>query len=90
MRQVRWENSALKDAERLDRKTRERIFAAVERVAETGLGDTRAVKERPGEIAIRVGDWRVFYAEAIESIEGQPVRVLRVLRVRSRGHAYGR
>jgi len=32
--------------------------------AETGLGGIRRVLERPGEISLRVGDWRIFYSES--------------------------
>jgi mRNA-degrading endonuclease RelE of RelBE toxin-antitoxin system len=80
--QIDWTDGALNQVGRLDRRTRERIVGAVERFAETGYGDLRRVQTRPGELALRVGDWRVFLAV---SAARETVRVLRVL---PRGRAY--
>ncbi len=69
----------------LDPKTQDRIVAAVEPLVETGHGDMRRVEDRPGELAIRVGDWRVFYRPGKETVEGETVEVYNFLRVRPRG-----
>jgi mRNA-degrading endonuclease RelE of RelBE toxin-antitoxin system len=87
-----WAPQAEKDLKPLDKPTQKRIRGAVLRLAETGHGDVRRVQECPAELALRVGDWRIFFTNTTEE-SGQPPRridVLRVLRVRSRGHAYGR
>lgn len=90
MKRAVWAPEAEKELDRLDRATRERIVKAGRRLAETGHGDVRRVHERPGELALRVGDWRVFFVELTEQVDGGDVKILRFLRVRSRGHAYGR
>jgi mRNA-degrading endonuclease RelE of RelBE toxin-antitoxin system len=56
------ETWALKDAEKLDHKTRERVLAALQRLAETGHGDVTKLKDvSPPEYRLRVGDCRVRY-----------------------------
>lgn len=80
---VVWKPAALKDLERLDRRTQERINAAAVRLAETDQGDLRKyIEGAPGELGLRVGDWRVFlvYERAVNEIH--------ILRVRPRGRAY--
>jgi mRNA interferase RelE/StbE len=73
---------ALKDVARLDRPMRERIVAAVERFAETGMGDVRRLRGKEQEIyRLRVGEWRVLFAR-------RKTRVILVLRVRPRASAY--
>jgi mRNA interferase RelE/StbE len=59
---LEWKPRALKDAEKLDRKARERVLAVLERLAETGHGDVvRLTDVNPPEYRLRVGDWRVRY-----------------------------
>jgi len=80
-RQVRWTERALKDAERLDRGTRQRIVTAVERFAETERGDIRHLQgDKSGYLRLRVGPWRVLFSQA----EGEIV----VRRVLPRSGAY--
>ncbi|HEX9799714.1 MAG TPA: type II toxin-antitoxin system RelE/ParE family toxin [Thermoanaerobaculia bacterium] len=77
-----WAAAALKDLARLDRKLRERVFQAVERLAQSGYGDVRALHGSPGGILrLRVGDWRVLFSR-------KDTGELLVLRVRPRGDAY--
>ena len=77
-----WTQRALKDVARLDRPMRERIVAAVERFAETGMGDVRRLRGKEQEIyRLRVGEWRVLFAR-------RKTRVILVLRVRPRASAY--
>lgn len=80
---IEWRPRALKDAEKLDHKTRERVIAALERLAKTGHGDVTKLKDvNPPEYRLRVGDWRVRYGL------DPAARVLTVLRVLPRGEAY--
>jgi mRNA interferase RelE/StbE len=80
---VEWAKRALKELTRLDRKTRQRIETAVERLAETGQGDVRRLAGTSEEVyRLRVGDWRVIFLQ-----EESLVSIL-VLRVRPRGDAY--
>ncbi len=61
---------------------RERIVAAVERLAETGMGDVRRLRGKEQEIyRVRVGDWRVLFTR-------RKAMVILVLRVRPRASAY--
>jgi mRNA interferase RelE/StbE len=63
-RQVRWSNRAEKDLERLDRKVRQRIVAAVDRFAQTGQGDVKRLQGMKEEtFRLRVGEWRVIFLE---------------------------
>jgi len=80
--QVRWLDRALKEAERLDRPTRQRIFDAVDRLAATGQGDVRPLQGRSDEYRLRVGNWRILFQRDGEQL------VMLVLRVRPRGDAY--
>ncbi len=79
---VDWAERALTQLDRLGRRMRERIVDGVERFAETGYGDLRRVQTRPGELALRVGDWRVFLAVS------PATATVHVLRVLPRGRAY--
>jgi hypothetical protein len=51
------------------------------RFAATGHGDVKSLKDRPGELRLRVGKWRVFF-----SLE--PPDFIRVLGIDNRGEAY--
>jgi mRNA interferase RelE/StbE len=80
---VDWRPRALKDMEKLDHKTSQRVLDALERLAETGHGDvTKLTDVNPPEYRLRVGDWRVRYGF------DPAARVLTVLRVLPRGDAY--
>jgi mRNA interferase RelE/StbE len=81
-RRVEWTDRARKDLKKLDRRTRDRIIAAVEEFARTGRGDVRRLQSTKEEVyRLRVGDWRVFF-----TLEGQILML--VLRLRPRGGAY--
>jgi mRNA-degrading endonuclease RelE of RelBE toxin-antitoxin system len=61
-RNVVWTRPALKDVERQDRVTRDRINAAIDAFAETDSGDVRRlVNVHPPRYRLRVGDWRVLF-----------------------------
>jgi mRNA interferase RelE/StbE len=74
---------AIRDLERLDATMRRRVFAALDRLAETEQGDvTRLQGVRPPEWRLRVGDWRVRF------VFNYATRTIEVLRVLPRGPAY--
>ena len=79
--QIRWTERALKDAERLDRSSRQRIVVAVEKLAETERGDIRHLQgDKSGTLRLRVGSWRVLFAQAENAVIVQ--------RILPRGSAY--
>ena len=81
---LEWTDRALRDAERLDRRTRERILAALERLAATNYGDVERLHGRDREWRLRMGQWRV---RLIFDAESGTIVILRVL---PRGRAYRR
>jgi len=81
--QVTWSKQAEKDLRPLDAATRGRIVAAVTSYAETGQGDVRRyIEGERGELALRVGDLRVFI------LPDRGAGELLVKGVRQRGRAY--
>ena len=58
---------ALRDLRHVDPRTRDRIVAHIERLAETGAGDIKRVQKRDG-LRLRVGDWRVFFTRPSKGI----------------------
>jgi mRNA interferase RelE/StbE len=81
IRRVVFRPAALRDLSRLDRVVQARIDAALVRFAATGHGDVKSLKDRPGELRLRVGKWRVFF-----SLE--PPEFIRVFAIDNRGEAY--
>ncbi|MGH9324963.1 MAG: type II toxin-antitoxin system RelE family toxin [Vicinamibacteria bacterium] len=80
---LEWKPRAIKDAEQLDERTRERVIAALERLAETSIGDVVRLKgTSPPEYRLRVGKWRARFQRDDQR------KVLTVLRVLPRGKAY--
>lgn len=84
MSRLEWSERAKKDLRRLDRRKRERVVAAARRLAGTGEGDVRRLKGRAGELALRVGEYRVLFTLDPSS------SIVTILRVRPRGQAYRR
>ena len=80
-RRVVFRPAAIRDLERLDRIVHARIDAAPVRYALTGHGDVKSLKDRPGELRLRVGKWRIFF-----SLEAPDL--VRVLAIDNRGEAY--
>ena len=87
--------AARKDLNRLDRQVAGRILQAVQRYATTGQGDVRRLRGSEGELRLRVGDWRVRFADHVVTRPAEPpgigevqVRMIEVLRVLPRGRAY--
>jgi mRNA interferase RelE/StbE len=80
--EIRWTDRALKDVAPLDRRTRERIVVAIERLAASRQGNIRRLQGSKSEILrLRVGDWRVLFSQE------QDIAIL-VRRVLPRGSAY--
>lgn len=79
---VEWTHEALKDMRRLDRKTRERVLRAIERLAATGQGDVCSLKPPLEDRRLRVGDWRVRFAY------GTGTGTIHILHVKPRSEAY--
>ena len=71
---------AIRDLESLPPDTRQRIVEAVERFAESGAGDVRALRGQwRGRYRLRVGAWRVVFRINRDMV---------VLRVLHRGQVY--
>lgn len=71
---VEWTQSAQRDWRGIPDAEQVRILDAVNRLGQTGHGDVRALKGRPG-FRLRVGSWRVLFA-----YYNSTIMVLRVLR----------
>ena len=59
---VVWAKKAEKELDGLDVGVRARVIAAIDRFAENGHGDVKALKGHVGEFRLRIGDWRVRFA----------------------------
>jgi mRNA-degrading endonuclease RelE of RelBE toxin-antitoxin system len=81
IRRVVFRPAAMRDLARLDRVVQARIDAALVRFAAAGHGDVKSLKDRPGELPLRVGKWRVFFGL-------DPPYLIRVLGIDNRGEAY--
>ena len=81
IRRVVFRPAAVRDFARLDRIVQARIDAALVRYATTGHGDVKSLKDRPDEMRLRVGKWRVFFCL-------EPPDLIRVLGIDNRGKAY--
>jgi mRNA-degrading endonuclease RelE of RelBE toxin-antitoxin system len=57
---LEWKPRALKDAEKLDRKARERVLVALERLAGTGYGDVVRLTTSSPRCTTRARKWRLF------------------------------
>jgi mRNA interferase RelE/StbE len=60
-RTVEGSKGSLRDLRRLDTAEAQRVIQAVSRLAETGEGDVKKLKDMGGLMRLRVGDWRVFF-----------------------------
>lgn len=81
---VEFERRADRDLDRLDPQVRQRVLAAIDRLASDPRSATlRRLKGRP-ESRLRVGDWRVILELEIGT------RTLVIQRVLPRGRAYDR
>jgi hypothetical protein len=57
------------------------VDAALVRFAMTGHGDVKSLKDRPGELRLRVGKWRVSFSLELPDL-------IRGLGIDNRGEAY--
>jgi mRNA interferase RelE/StbE len=80
--QVVWTGQALKDAEKLSARTRERVVAAIERLATTNQGDVKRLAGPAPEWRLRVGAWRVRFTYDVDA------GTMTILHVLPRGRAY--
>ncbi len=81
MRKIAWSEDARADVRRIDQKTAMRIFTAIQRFAETGVGDVKELKSKSGELRLRVGDYRVRFTNDADN-------TIRIHAVRHRREAY--
>ncbi len=68
MKRIIWTDPAKLDVRRLDKSTALRVFAALQRFAETGEGDVKALQERD-ELRLRIADYRLFFIFSSDTIE---------------------
>jgi mRNA-degrading endonuclease RelE of RelBE toxin-antitoxin system len=81
---VEFERRAEKDLERLDPQVKQRVLAAIGRLADDpGNADLRRLKGR-AESRLRVGDWRVIVELDVAA------RAIIIERILPRGRAYDR
>jgi len=74
---------AIRDIERLNPATRQRILTGLDRLAQDPSGgDTRKLQGTPDQWRLRVGDWRIRFRRDDAN------RTIRVLRVLPRDRAY--
>ena len=57
------------DVRRIDRETAMRILAALDRFARTSEGDIKKLQGDSGELRLRVGDYRVRFHMAADTLE---------------------
>ncbi len=57
--EIRYAKTAVKVINGMDRPTKQRIKAAIEKIP---AGDIRPYKGSPGTYRLRVGDWRILFS----------------------------
>ena len=80
MKKIAFTDQARADVRRLDIPTAMRIFAGIHRFAETGVGDAKKLEGETDELRLRIGDYRVRFVEATDTIQ--------IKRVLHRSEAY--
>ncbi len=66
---VRFQEGIERETRRIAARELKQITAAIRRYAETGYGDVKALKGKPGQHRLRVGDYRVLFALDSSSAE---------------------
>jgi len=74
LKKIVFTDPARADVRRLDIQTAMRIFAGLQRFAETGAGDIKKLEGEGDELRMRVGDWRIRFIEDSEAITVKRVR----------------
>ena len=70
MKRIVWTEPAKADVRRIDRETAMRILTALDRFARTGEGDVKRLQDiEPPEFRLRVGDYRLFFANINDALE---------------------
>jgi mRNA interferase RelE/StbE len=80
VKKIAFTEQASADVRRLDIPTAMRVFAALHRFAETGVGDVKKLRGDTEESRLRVGDYRVRFVEEADAIH--------IKRVLHRSEAY--
>ncbi len=81
MKRIVWTELARGDIRRLDKSTAIRILSALQRFAESGTGDVKALRGAREELRLRIGDYRLFFVHS-------PADTIEVRRVLHRKEAY--
>lgn len=81
MKRVLFRPQAARELERLPPRQRDQIEQAIERFAETGVGDVRMLANADRQLRLRVGDWRVRFTY-------EKPEIIRILHIRNRRDAY--
>lgn len=68
MKPIAYTSAALKALAKLPKAARLDVLAKLERYAQTGAGNTKALVGRPG-VRLRAGDYRVVFIETATEIE---------------------
>lgn len=68
MKKIAFTEQASADVRRLDIPTAMRVFAALHRFAETGVGNVKKLRGDTEESRLRVGDYRVRFVEEADAI----------------------
>lgn len=82
MKRIRFSDQAKADIRAIPQPVAMNILVALHRLAETGAGDVKKLKGiDPPEFRLRVGDYRLFFAE-------EPTGTLQIRTVKNRKDAY--
>ena len=92
MKRIVFSEQARADIQAIPQQTAMQILVAIHRLAQTGAGRVKALKDQGGEKRLRVGDFSVRFTEESGKTEApadQPSQgVLRIHAVRNRKEAY--
>lgn len=81
MKRIVFSDQAKADIRSIPQHLAMNILVAIHRLAETGVGGVKELKDQDGEKRLRIGDYRVRFTE-------EPVGTLRIHAVRNRKDAY--
>ena len=68
MKKIVFTTQAQADVRRLDQPMAMRIFEALKRFAQTGVGDAKALQGKSTEYRLRIGDYRIRYMEEADKL----------------------